>query len=192
MASTANIKVRADGNIHVLSVSERDVRLLDGDYFFPNGWGYRQLFGLDFIRGLKPKETPIITHRRASFVLRLKTLLSQLEEQRDLVSFDYSYSFGDESKQRHSGAMSGFRLAEGYGHISVRPAGYCTLKVSDEATGKLSTIIDMRVRREVLTLDRGKLKSHRRKAEVGWFEQLPPLIHFLSNCSGDIAEIVND
>jgi hypothetical protein len=114
MARKDLILVRAvDGPTHSLSLSNRDIHLLDGKYFFSDGWSYRKLFGLDFIRGLKAPpalDVPIVTHRRLGLLLQMRDLLVEFETQKDLLSFDYSYSFDDQKSRRYGGAQSGFRI----------------------------------------------------------------------------------
>jgi hypothetical protein len=127
--------------------------------------------------------------------LLLQDLRVRLETQRDLISFDYSYSFEeDEPKYRRGGGMSGFIVAGGFGMIDVRPAGYCDLIISGvgpNGLGRDIAIIDMRVRREYDTLDRGKLRIHARKASVGWFDELDKLISFLSQQSAETVEVIH-
>jgi hypothetical protein len=185
---------------HTLSLATRDIHLLDGRHFFRDGWTYRKLFGLDFIRGLKspPREVPLVTHRRMLLLPQIQELLRELETQRDLVSFDYTYSFDGEGKSRYGGAQSGIRVEGGYGFIDTRPSGYCDFTISSvgpNGRGRVFAIFDMRVVREYETLDRGKLRVHRRKAEVGWFSKLPELIDFLEEQSEEevvVLHKVND
>ena len=198
MARNGSILVRmSDGATHTFSLSTRDVHLLDGRYFFSDGWAYRKLFGLDFIRGLKQPPAvgvPLVTHRRTVLHQQLRGLLVELETQRDLISFNYSYSFGDDQSSRHGGGEGGFRVEGGYGSIDTRPSGYCDLTISDvgpNGKGRVVTIIDMRVRRQFDTLDRGMLRVYRRKAEVAWFAELDKLIAFLELQSADAVEILH-
>ena len=126
-------------------------------------------------------------------LVQLGELLVEFETQKDLISSDYAYSF-DDRKGRFGGAESGFRVEGGYGHIDARPAGYCTLTISDVAPngrGPVFTIIDMRVRRQFETIDRGMLRVHARKASVGWFDKLPALIEFLEEQPDETVEIMH-
>ncbi len=187
----------SDGATHTFSLSTRDVHLLDGRHFIAGGWGYRKLFGLDFIRGLKQPPAvgvPLVTHRRTVLHQQLRGLLVELETQRDLISFNYPYSFGDDQSSRHGGGEGGFRVEGGYGSIDTRPSGYCDLTISDvgpNGKGRVVTIIDMRVRRQFDTLDRGMLRVYRRKAEVAWFAELDKLIAFLELQSADAVEVLH-
>jgi hypothetical protein len=195
MARNILILVRAGDAIHTLNPSTRDVHLLDGRYFFRDGWSYRKLFGLDFIRGLKAPslDTPLVSHRRFNLLLHVRDLLVTLETQKDLIAFDYSISFGDDKSRRHGGGMGGFRLEGGYGSISTTPKGYCDMTISNEGPngrGREIAIIDMRVRGEINT-DKGMLRVHRRKAAVGWFDELDQLIAFLERQSADSVEILH-
>lgn len=198
MTRKGGILVRmSDGATCPFSLSVRDVRLLDGRHFIAGGWGYRKLFGLDFIRGLKQPPAvgvPLVTHRRTVLHQQLRGLLVELETQRDLISFNYPYSFGDDQSSRHGGGEGGFRVEGGYGSIDTRPSGYCDLTISDvgpNGRGRVVTIIDMRVRRQFDTLDRGMLRVYRRKAEVAWFAELDKLIAFLELQSADAVEVLH-
>jgi hypothetical protein len=196
MARKGSILIRVADATHALGLSSRDIHLLDGRYFFRDGWTYRKLFGLDFIRALKspPLDVPLLTHGRVLLLLQLRTLLVELETQKDLISFDYSYSFGDHRSRRSSGGESGFRVEGGHGSIDARPAGYCDLTISEvgpNGRGRVVSIIDMRVRRKMETLDMGMLTVYTRKAAVGWFEELDKLIGFLEQQSADAVEILH-
>ena len=63
MAKRGLIVIRAGNAEHAMALSSRDVYLLDGQYFFKNGWQYRKLLGLNFFRGLKspPLGVPLVT-----------------------------------------------------------------------------------------------------------------------------------
>jgi hypothetical protein len=185
----------ADGSSISIAPSRRDIHLLDGRHFF-HDVEYRKLFGLDFIKGLQsppPLNVPLLTHGRVLLIIRLQSLLVELETQKDLIAFDYSYSFGDD-KRRCGGRTGGFRVEGGYASIDVRPAGYCDLVILDvgpNGRGREVAIIDMRVRRQIETLDRGTLKVHARKAAVGWFDELAKLIEFLERESSESVEILH-
>lgn len=196
MPRKGSIVVRAAGASYPLSLTSRDVYLLDGRHFFRDGWAYRKMFGLDFINGLKspPLDAPLVTHRRMLLLLQIRDLLVELETQKDLISFDYSYSFDDQRSRRCRGAESGFRVEGGFGFVDARPAGYCDLTISDvgpNGRGRVFAIIDMRVRRQYETLDRGMLRVHSRRADVGWFDKLPELIAFLERQSDETVEILH-
>jgi len=197
MPKSGTIVLRCGGMAHVILLSQRDVHLLDGQHFFKGGWGYRRTLGLDFIRGLSkvPKiNVPLLRCSGLAMLPQLQGLLVELETQRDLISFDYSYSFEDEPKYRRGGATSGFVVEGGTGSVDVRPAGYCDLTVmgvGPNGRGRIITVVDLRVRRDYQTLARGKLRVHRRKAAVGWFDQLDEAINFLKHHSAETIELIH-
>jgi hypothetical protein len=188
---------RCGNSEHEMPLSHRDVHLLDGQYFFPGGgWGYRQALGLDFIAGLgaPPVGVALVKHRRDSEALLLRSLLACLETQKDLLSFSYSYGFTNEPNRRRGGGLSGFRVNGYFGSIDVRPSGYCDLTLSEAAPngrGRIVEIIDMRVKRRVQTECEGTLVVHRRKAVVGWFEELPKALDFLERCTHVDVEVIH-
>jgi hypothetical protein len=114
-----------------------------------------------------------------------------LETQRDLISFDYSYKFDEVPG---GGMQGGFRVRGYGGTISVRPPGYCDLILLDvgpNGRGRVIEMIDMRVLKQIQTDDKGILRVHRRKAEVGWFTELEKLLQFLRKASGDKVEVLH-
>ena len=196
VARRGKILFRTAEGVHAVRLTTRDVHLLDGQHFFRDGWSYRELFALDFIRGLKspPLDVPLARHEKIFLVVRLQSLLSELETQKDLISCDYSYNFDDDRKTRSSAGRSGFRVDGGYGYIDARPAGYCDLTVSDigpNGRGRVVAIFDMRVRRQIETFDRGLLKIYSRKAQIGWFEEIEKLLKYLGRQSADTIEVMH-
>src|SRR5207245_8663074 len=120
----------------------------------------------------------LVTHKRYPLILRFESLQRQLETQADLLSFSYSYEFSAEKGVRGGGGQSGFRIRGLIGSIDVRPSGYCDLTLSEIAPngkGRIVEVIDMRARRKIETDDKGILKVHRRKEEVGWITEVPKL-----------------
>lgn len=181
---------------YAVALSSRDIYLLDGKYFFQDGWHYRKLLGLDFIRGLKtpPRDVPLVSHEKFFLLMDLRKLLDQFETQRDVITCDCSCGFSTETHRSYGGAMSGFRVRGGSGCIDLQPAGYCELTVRDMAPngkGRVIEIVDMRVSREYETLDRGTLKVYAKKATVGWFEELAKLIDFLDKTPAENVEILH-
>ncbi len=179
---------------HQMTLSSRDVHLLDGKYFFEDGWTYRQLLGLDFIRGLSmpPKGVTLAAHGRIHLKLAFESLLVKLETQRDLITHSYSYVLSSQKKVTHGGATSGIRIRGLSACIDTRPAGYCDLtlmEVGPNGRGRVVEIIDMRVRQEIETDNQGTLKIRRRKAEVGWFTELPKLLQFLNSATDRQVEV---
>ena len=148
---TLGIAFQCDGQQKRLDLTVRDVRLLDGTYFFPlnavcPATHYRALFGLDFVKGLDapPRGEVLCKHRRPNLALQLKQLLNALEDQQDLISYSYQYRFSEEP-ECGSGAAT-FTVDGLAGHIDARPSGYCDLTLSEVAPtgrGRLVHIIDM-------------------------------------------------
>jgi len=191
------VVLRCGDSDHEMPLSHRDVHLLDGRYFFPGGgWAYRQALGLDFIAGLGTPAVgvPLVKHPRGTLALLFRSLLATLEDQKDLLSYSYSYGFTTEPGRRHGGGQSGFRINGYSGSISVRPSGYCDLALSEVAPngrGRIVEIIDMRVKKHLQTESEGSLVVHRRKAVVGWFELLPKALDFLERCSHVDVEVIH-
>jgi hypothetical protein len=193
--SRASILFKCGNAEHSLLLSLRDVQLLDGRHFFEDGWHYRELLDLDFVKGLaRPKVgATLVTHKRHRLIISLQSLLHQLESQADLLSFSYSYEFTSDKDRRHVGGQSGIRIRGLSGFIDVRPSGYCTLTLSEIAPngkGRVVEIIDMRVRKQIETDEMGILRVHRRKEQVGWLAELPKLMHFLERARSDDVEVL--
>jgi hypothetical protein len=181
---------------HRIPLRTRDVQLLDARYFLRGGWAYRALFGLDFIRGLgaPPLATVLKTHHRAALILQIRGMLQALEDQRDLITYSYQYSFSALPRQRHSAGRSGFRVQGYVGDIDARPSGWCDLTLSERTPtgrGRVVTIIDFRARKEIETDDLGTLRIHRRREPVGWFDVLPPLLEWLETADESVVQVLH-
>jgi hypothetical protein len=181
-----------------LTLTVRDVRLLDGDYFLTHsGYHYRAYFGLDFISGLgaPPVGQVLKKYKRPSFIAVLTSLLQDLEDHRDLISFSYEYRFSGNRERSGGGGASGFRVRGLFGSIDATPSGYCTLVLSDSAPsgrGRLVEVIDMRVRKSIETDDWGTLSIRRRAAPVSWFDELPRLLEWLRGQAAPEVEILHE
>ena len=167
-----------------LPLSTRDTRLLDGEYFFPRSNSYRARFGLGFVAGLgaPPLGKVLATHRRFVLTSHIESLARALEDQRDLISWSYSFRFSEKADRSGGGSVSGFQVHGLNGFITVEPSGYCNVTLSEVAPtgrGRVVEIIDMRVRKELPTDNWGLLTIARRKAKAGWFQELPRVIGWL-------------
>jgi len=187
---------RCGGSEERLLLSHRDIHLLDGDYFLQRPVNYRAYLALDFVRGLRtPLEGPLLaTHKRVLLTSVLKGLRNALEDQRDLIGYSYQFKFSRHPEADGSGALSGFRVRGLIGSISVRPAGYCTVVLSEAAPtgrGRIAEIIDMRVRQKLETDDWGTLTLKRRTAEVGWFNELPRVLTWLESQQAPEVDVVH-
>jgi hypothetical protein len=188
---------RCGASEHEMSLSQRDAHLLDGEYFFDgNGWAYRKALGLDYVAGLGAPAVgvPLVTHRRGPLTLLFRSLLVGLETQKDLVSYSYSFEFVPEPGGARFHANAGFRVNGYLGSIDVRPSGYCDLTLSEvgpNGRGRVVEIIDMRVRKRLQTDGAGTLIVRRRKAAVGWFEELPKVLDFLDHCPDDDVHVLH-
>ncbi len=190
--------LRCDGEEHELALSLRDVRVLDGTFFAPQGAAdARALIGLDFVKGLGAPSLNqvLVTHQRAILVSKLEALLAGLEAQRELLSHDYRFSFSGQPERSGSGRVSGFRVGGRIGSVSTRPSGYCDVTISevDSASGRARVVdaVDMRRQRELQTDDWGLLKISRRAADVGWYAQLPAVLTWLDGRKGLAVEILH-
>jgi hypothetical protein len=123
-----------------------------------------------------------------------KQLLAKLEDQRDLVCYDYTFKLEDEARWSGGGGRSGIRIDGGFGFVSLHPHGYCTLSLSAIAPtgrGRVYAIIDLRIKGEILTEDHGWLRIRRKKAPVSWYEELPKLIAFFQAQTATTVEVVH-
>jgi hypothetical protein len=194
----AAIVVRCGGAEHVVTITARDIHLVDELHFFGNdGPMYRNMLGLDFIAGLPgtyPAVGVPIRRQRRTHMLRLaRQLLSTLEDQRDLVTYDYQVKLEGAFRPMIGHGFSGLRVEGGVASVCLRPRGYCTLTIMGVAPtgrGRVHSIIDLRITREVAT-ESGMLKIVRRRAPVRWFDELPKLMAFLEAQTHDHVEIVH-
>jgi len=189
------ILVRCGSESIRIQLGSRDFHVLDNHWHMPNGGVYRQMLGMDYIAGLgcPAEDVVLLTHERVRFAGLVSCLKNELEAQGDLLVWHYSYSFGSKARQRLGGGESGFRVRGLWGYITVRPSGYCDLRLSAVRGERtlFAELIDMRVIRSIETDDRGPLKAHRRRAPLLWYEELPKLLAFLQNAKGDRVEILH-
>ena len=187
---------RCGGSEERLLLSHRDIHLLDGEYFLKRPVDYRAYLALDFVKGLgAPPEGPVLaTHKRFLLTGVLKGLSNALEDQRDLIAYSYQFEFSRHPEADGGGDLSGFRVRGLIGSISVRPAGYCTVVLSEVAPtgrGRIAEIIDMRVREKLETDEWGTLTLKRRTAEVGWFDELPRVLAWLESQQAPEVDVVH-
>ena len=187
---------RCGGHEHRVEISTRDAHLLDDRYFVARYGSFRALFGLDFVAGLgtPPLHTVLSTASRFLMTSRLQALLGALEDQRDLVSYNYGFVFDGKAEMKGGGGVSGFSVGGLFGALSTRPSGYCWLELSNLAPtgrGRVVEMVDMRVRRSIQTDDWGMLTVTGRPADVGWFTTLPPLIEWLGKQEPKEVEVLH-
>ena len=186
---------RCDGFEHTMALSARDVHLLDGEYFQQKG-SFRALFGLDFVKGLgaPPTGEVLVTHEREVLEQQLQDLLRALNDQRDLIGYSYVYRFGGNPERSGGGAVAGFKVQGRLGFVSVRPSGYCYVRLSEltpDGRSRVVETIDLRVMRKLQTDDWGLLTVARRRADVGWFDELPPLLDWLQRQRGGHVQVLH-
>src|SRR5262245_22538932 len=178
-----------------MALSVRDVHMLDGEYFQQKG-SFRVLFGLSFVKGLgaPPTGQVLVTHQREVLEQQLESLLRALNEQKDLIGYSYVYKFGGKPERSGGGAVAGFKVQGRFGFVSVRPSGCCYVRLSElTPAGQTRVVetIDMRVVRKLQTDDWGLLTVGRRRADVGWFDELPALLEWLRRQRGRDVEVLH-
>ncbi len=186
---------RCDDQEHSIALSHRDVHLLDGAYMLQKG-SYRALFGVDFVKGLgaPPTGQVLATHRRVVLEQQLEGLLHALNDQRDLIGYSYVYRFDGKPERSGGGAVAGFKVRGRFGSVSVRPSGYCYVRLSEldpNGRGQVVETIDMRVTRTLQTDDWGVFTVARRRADVGWFHELPALLEWLRAQGGHDVDVLH-
>jgi hypothetical protein len=192
---TGTVVFRCGGSEVALPLSSRDIHLLDGEYFLRRTANYRKYLGLDFVKGLQaPPESVVLgNHKRVLLLSVLEGLHASLMDQQDLISFSYTFHFGGKKERSGGGAVSGFRVGERFGCITVEPAGYCTMTLSELAPtgrGRIVQVVDMRLHTPIDT-DWGTLSVRKKPAAVGLFEALPPVLSWLGNQSAPDVELLH-
>jgi hypothetical protein len=180
-----------------VKIGERSWHVLDHEYFFNQGILLRQVFGMDFIKdlGKSPPDGKLKTVTVFEFKGVCETIWTYLLSHEDLLPYSYNYEFEKEKGRKGGGGTSGFRVRGYYGAIDVRPAGYCTLTLSEDAphgTSRIVEIIDIRNKKKIETDDWGYLKIHRRKMEIDWYREIPRILDFLENTKSKNIEIYWD
>lgn len=190
-----NFKLAGENGELLVSIGERSWHILDEDHFFKNGWLLREAFGLDFAAGLfkKPADGVLSTISANKLLLICKDAWFYLSRDEDLLSYTYSYEFGREKGVIHGACKSGFKVRDFCGSIDVRPAGYCTLElsqVSPSGHGRTVEILDLRIVKEIQTDDWGYLKVHRRKMEIDWYREMPRILEFCQKNKNGTIQVV--
>jgi len=179
--SKPTFKLVAQNGELLVSIDERSWHVLDHPYFFRQGSLLRKAFGTDYKPfKKKPKDNLLNSMPTSVFDLYCKSAYPDLLRDQDILPYAYSYEFERDKGKKHGGAQAGFKVRELSGFIDVRPAGYCTLKLSNVAPngiGRVVEIIDMRISREIDT-NWGHLKIHRRAMKVDWYRELPRILKF--------------
>lgn len=190
-----NLKLVSENEELLVAIGERSWHILDEDLFFKKGWLVREAFGLDFVAGLfrKPADGILKTISANKLLLYCKDLWFYLTRDKDLLSYAYSYEFEQEKGVRDGGAQSGFQVRGLYGFIDVRPAGYCTLKLSQASPsgqGRTVEILDLRVIKQIQTDDWGYLKVRRRKMDIDWYREMPRILEFCEQNKNGTIKVV--
>lgn len=192
---TGTVIFRCGGSEVALPLSSRDVHLLDSDYFLQRTANYRKYLGLDFVKGLQvpPEGVVLATHRRAVLLAVLEGLHAALADQQDLIGSSYTFHFSGRRERSGGGSVSGFRVGDRFGSVTVEPAGYCTMTLSELAPtgrGRVVEIVDMR-RHDPIDTDWGTLSVRRKSAVVGWFQALPPVLSWLAAQTAQDVELLH-
>ncbi|HEV8604344.1 MAG TPA: hypothetical protein VGQ99_03200 [Tepidisphaeraceae bacterium] len=178
MPDSATI-IRDGGSTHRIQIPNRDWMLLSGPGF-AEGPAFISAFGVfeDFaVAGGIPKGS--VVHRAGNTLhVAASTLLAGIKRDLELLRYDYSYKIADEPRQYGGGQSIGVGRRRGI--LSLRPKGYCSIKLPDRSLKPPPTaeVIDLRAMDTIAT-DSGLLKVYRRRAEIHWPELLPPLLEFL-------------
>jgi len=174
MSDSATI-IRDGCYSHRIQITHRDWMLLSGPGF-DEGPAFIRAFGIfenytlagGIHKGSLVKRTGETLHHAAS------ALHDRVKRDLELLRYDYSYQIGDEPK-RYGGGQS-IRVDGRDGILSLRPKGYCSIKLIESAGQP--AVIDLRPMKSFPT-DAGTLKVYRRKADTRWPELLSSLLSFL-------------
>ena len=178
MSDSATI-IRDGDSSHRLQITHRDWMLLWGPGF-AEGSAFSSAFGVFdnyTMAGGIPKGSTV-QRNGSTLYAATSALLAGIKRDHELLRYDYSYKIADEPK-RYGGGQ-GIRVGGRTGMLSLRPKGYCSIKILDGSLkpSPIEEVIDLRAMDTIAT-DCGSLKVYRRKAETQWLEILPPLLAFL-------------
>lgn len=183
-ARSSYVVIKADDQQCRFDILDRDWGVLWGP-FFKEGEQFARTIGVYehiTVDGGIPKGSYVIRNRRL-LLESAELLLRGVERDEELLRYNYTFSFSDVGGV-NGGGLSGFRVRGFVGSINTRPKGFCWLQLSQIGGTGLPRIvewIDMRVRKEIATDDRGALRVHRVAAKTAWKDTLPSLIDFLSS-----------
>jgi hypothetical protein len=135
-----------------------------------------------------------VTRDRIGFAAVTRQLANDVSRDRDLLSFDYTYSFSTKPRKMHGGAFHGFKLQGRPAGVDSRPKGFLTVTILDLApdqTGRPAAVLDLRSLGGLPTDDMGVLRAHRRKAAIQLAEILEDLLAFLESSKEAKLSIVS-
>ena len=125
-----------------------------------------------------------VTLDRKGFLDHLRAAKRQLEDNIELLQWDYLVSFPNVGREQSSrdGASIGPRLIR----IDCRPHGHAILievLIREDGRGQDCGYRDLRVCETVVTDDKGPIKLHRRRATPRILEQVSAIQSLFEGCS---------
>ena len=117
---------------------------------------------------------------RDELLAAAKELFDSITRDRELLAYDYQYSFSSQGKIRNTAGTGVVTDGQG-GIIDARRPGQIYLRIGGE-------VRDLRVGEPLLT-DKGVVKIHRRKNTIAWLGKLTVLIDYLQTVKSDVVLI---
>ena len=192
---------REPGRAHTLVYTRRESNLLAGP-FLPEGARFFGAIGLmDNFTVAGGQNTKAWTKKpKDEIIWSSEALRDRVEQDAQLLRFDYKFSLAPTEPRPEGGAIGGLRFLEPLfpfqcdltASISAMHPGQLNLtlmEVLENGTGRDLGTIDFRKARPIAT-DRGLLRVHRvKRPEPRWSELLPELIEVLSSWSSELVEV---
>jgi hypothetical protein len=174
--------------------SHLELKCLGGP-LLPSGGAFQGALGLwDNFSVAKGMDTSAWTIKPRMPLLRAaQELLAAWEADRELLQYDYQYSFSSNPKQRNTGGM-GITFEGRTGIIDARRPGQIFIRLVIQANldqqfeGNQEALLDLR-KCEPLETPMGTLKLHRRRNNLDWEPKLTRVVEFLSSLSADTVRI---
>lgn len=167
MKSTNNLRYKTivitQDQTYEMAYSYRDLGIImDSPQLEQQGVSYAVTFGVyEHFKVRKGLDKKNITYKNTTDLLQCtEAILQMLEEDQDVLGYDYLYSF----PEYEQGMGSGGCTIKVYGtmcSLNTKPKGQCYLeKIKDH------TFIDLRRLKNVETDHKGIMKIHRRKKDI--------------------------
>jgi len=117
----------------------------------------------------------------AQFRAFCETVWPLLMRDQELLSYSYTCLYVSPKGEKLDAARRVFTVRGLFTALSVRPKGYCTLRLlsdSSSGRGEKAEIIDLRSSGKIVTDDGGYLTVRRRSMSVDWYREMPRILEF--------------
>ena len=121
-----------------------------------------------------------------------ETTWNGLLRDRELLSYSYGCQYVSPTGERLDASRAVYTVRRFRPGLSIRPKGYCTLRLFDDAgprPGRVVETIDLRAAGKLATDDGGHLTVRRRAMSLDWYREMPRILEFCEQNGTDPIEV---